>query len=119
MHTELRRWASDQDWHRGDFTLYVESDLEAGRRRLIDLLSLKVPKLMDERRAVRSIQDYMEDLERGLPEAGVQHELGQIILDVWRERELSATASEATNNIDRWVIQRIDEARRVASGEQV
>ncbi|MQX37562.1 hypothetical protein [Roseospira navarrensis] len=35
----LKRWGSDQTWHRGGFTLYLEEPGEAVKRRLHDLLN--------------------------------------------------------------------------------
>ena len=36
---DVRAWAGDQDWHRGEFLLFVETDLQEYRRRCLDLLA--------------------------------------------------------------------------------
>lgn len=116
----MRRWASDQDWHRGDFILEVEENRDKARARVIDLLSLKVEKLMGERRRVRSVRDYIEAMESRLPESGKERELGNMILDTWRSYEGRTLGDrdgyEMRDKLDAWVHAGIADARRVIEG---
>jgi hypothetical protein len=110
-------WMSDQDWHRGDFTLYVEPCDEKAHERTIDLLSMKVQKLMDKPREPRTIRTHIQKLESDLPATGPVRELGNMILDVWRLHESRPfgdnEARETRTKLSDWIAQRIADARRL------
>lgn len=120
---EIERWISDQDWHRGDFTLHVGKDFEEARNAILGLLSLKVERLMDERREPRTIIDQIKLFESKLPPTGPTQELGQVILDAWRQHEKTpfgdSDRQRAKYAVDSWLKSRIADVRRtVEEGPQ-
>jgi hypothetical protein len=69
----MRNWGSDQEWHRGSFTLYVEipgpADEQPGRapyKRLADLLRPKIEPLFDMPQEARTARDILAGLENRL-----------------------------------------------------
>jgi hypothetical protein len=121
-HEEMKRWTSDQDWHRGDFTLYVEKDDDRARKRLLDLLSPRVEKLMAERAEPHDIGWYSEKLRTALPQDGPETDLGNIILGVWKEyaeqgrKYEDKDAVDIKQRLESWIDSRLADARRMAEG---
>ena|GEM_PF-3408667 len=42
LKVEIKKWGSDQDWHRGAFTLFIEKNDTKANERIADLLELKI-----------------------------------------------------------------------------
>ncbi len=115
-YNEIFRWESDQDWHRGDFTLYVEENEDKARERLFDLLSPRVEQLSTERKEPRDISWYIEELNKNLPSEGRERELGDHILDIWREYDKSKDKNNVKekmqNQLEQWLNSQIADIKK-------
>jgi cytochrome P450 len=118
--TIVRRWVSDQDWHRGDFVLEIEPNYECAHNLVCDLLSREVGRLMGKRPTARTLADYIAAL-KDAPEPDseqateTRRELTSLVLDVWRQyvdRPYNDDdASQARAKVDDWISRRIEDVR--------
>ncbi len=117
-YNEITHWESDQDWHRGDFTLYVEENEDKACERLFDLLSPEVEKLKAERKEPRKISWYIEELKKKLPSEGKERELGDRILDIWNNFAEKKPQDEMQESPEEWLDSQIADIRKIAEGRQ-
>ncbi len=59
---DVGSWSSDQDWHRGDFILYVEETRKSAEDLLVELLDPDLEELPQAEEA-RSLSSYLAELE--------------------------------------------------------
>lgn len=59
-------WAVDQDWHGGNFILYVEKDVEAAKDRLVDVLAPEPERLGEEEIVLPSLDEVLEALAKNV-----------------------------------------------------
>lgn len=82
-------WESDQDWHRGAFTLYVEPNASKLEERLSDLLDPEVRELSGEDIEPKDMEEL---IEKAFEKVLGKNEFEEIASDA---RELKAILSEA------------------------
>lgn len=113
---EVDRWASDQDWHRGDFTLHVETKRKDAEDCLVELLSLTVARLTDERHEPRMLENLTEDFVQSLDsQTPLVRELGAHIKELWTNDLEDDVQKRVQEGVTHWVLEKIKEARSAAT----
>lgn len=124
---DIHPWGSDQGWHRGGFTLYVESGQGTGKR-LEDLLNPRVEYLMDlQKQEARDAQWYADQLGKTLKNGAdgtdnaraLTHELLERCRDRLVDSKDYKDAGDKVPSLTEWYRSLVDQARRLSEQESL
>ena len=120
---KMQAWTSDQNWHRGGFTLYVVEREEEAKDRLVDLLDPTVKDLVykneEEPRDLEWFAEKMREAARGWDNR-LAKELAEICAERFFEEkrrmreEKRRMGYEDFSSFEEWQDRQVNEARRLA-----
>lgn len=115
----LKGWGGDQSWHRGGFTLYVETDQDTVEKRLLDLLSPEAEAMDPKKFQQRDVAWFATNLRHAANEQRTDP-ISQIARDVMRlcAADLDTAVRDANGktrfpNLETWKAERLLEASRL------
>jgi hypothetical protein len=125
---EVKRWIGDQDWHRGAFTLFVESTRDKATLRLFDLLAPAIPEIKPdvvEQRTPEVMEKKFRDLykskifsQQSDLKANAKRLLDilQMAINPTRSKTQNIDADTIQKDLDSWKIEVMGEAEQIRNG---
>jgi hypothetical protein len=92
---DYNKLAADQDWHRGEFLVFIEDSDEGARKRLTDLLSPQPPG-----QDIAASAQVLQDVVNGCKEMAVDNPLLSALVTAWEGRISKGSTGGPTTNAE-------------------